>query len=44
MAVKVIDVNVGIFEENDRIAGEVRAFNKKNGTLMVNIMASPGSG
>ena len=44
MAVKVIDVNVGIFEENDRIAGEVRAINKKNGTLLVNIMASPGSG
>lgn len=44
MAVKVIDVNVGIFEENDRIAGEVRALNKKNGTLLVNIMASPGSG
>jgi len=44
MAVKVIDVNVGIFEENDRIAGEVRALNKKNGTLLVNIMASPGAG
>lgn len=44
MAVKVIDVNVGIFEENDRIAAEVRAFNKKNDTLLINIMASPGSG
>lgn len=44
MAVKVIDVNVGIFEENDRIAAEVRAFNRKNDTLLINIMASPGSG
>ena len=44
MAVKVIDVNVGIFEENDRIAGEVRAINKRNGTFLVNVMASPGSG
>lgn len=44
MAVKVIDVNVGIFEENDRIAAEVRALNKRNGSFLVNIMASPGSG
>lgn len=42
--VKVIDVNVGIFEENDRIAAEVRAENKANGTVMVNVMASPGAG
>ena len=42
--VKVIDVNVGIFEENDRIAAEVRAANKANGTFMVNVMASPGAG
>ena len=42
--VKVIDVNVGIFEENDRIAADVRAQNKANGTFMVNVMASPGAG
>lgn len=42
--VKVIDVNVGIFEANDRLAGEVRALNKANGTFMVNMMASPGAG
>ena len=42
--VKVIDVNVSIFEENDRIAAEVRAQNKANGTVMVNVMASPGAG
>lgn len=42
--VRVIDVNVGIFEENDRIAAEVRSANKANGTFMVNVMASPGAG
>ena len=42
--VRVIDVNVGIFEENDRIAAEVRADNKAKGTFMVNVMASPGAG
>lgn len=44
MTVKVIDVNVGIFDENNRIADEVRAYNKSIGTLMINIMASPGAG
>ena len=44
MAVKVIDVNVGVFDENDRIADEVRAYNKSKGTRMINIMASPGAG
>lgn len=44
MAVKVIDVKVGIFDENNRIADEVRAYNRENGTFMVNIMASPGAG
>jgi hydrogenase nickel incorporation protein HypB len=29
---------------NDRIAAEVRAQNKANGTFMVNLMASPGAG
>ena len=41
---KVIDVNVGVFEINDRIADEVRAINRNNGTFFVNIMASPGAG
>ena len=35
---------MGVFEMNDRIADEVRARNKANGTFMVNLMASPGSG
>ena len=44
MAVKVIDVKVGVFDENNAIADEVRAYNKSKGTLMLNIMASPGAG
>ena len=42
--IRVIDVNMGIFEMNDRIAAEVRAINKANGVFMINMMASPGSG
>ena len=42
--VRVINVNMGVFEMNDRIADEVRARNKANGTFMVNLMASPGAG
>ena len=44
MAVRVIDVNMGVFDLNDSIAAEVRARNKANGVFMVNLMASPGSG
>ena len=44
MAVRVIDVKVGVFDENNRIADEVRESNKEKGTFMVNIMASPGAG
>ena len=44
MAVRVIDVKVGVFDENNRIADEVRKSNKDKGTFMVNIMASPGAG
>ena len=42
--IKVIDVNVGIFDYNDRIAEEVRRRNKAQGVFMVNLMASPGAG
>ena len=42
--VKTIKVNVGVFDENNRIADEVRAANRARGTFMVNIMASPGAG
>ena len=41
---KIIDVNVGVFESNDRVADEVRAKNRQNHTFMVNLMSSPGSG
>ena len=41
---KVIDVNVGIYEENIKIADEIRKANKKKGTFLVNLMASPGAG
>jgi len=44
MAVKVINVKVGVFDENNAIADEVRAYNKSKGTMMLNIMASPGAG
>lgn len=44
MAVRVIDVNVGVFDENDRIADEVRKDNREKGCRMINIMASPGAG
>jgi len=40
----VIDVKVGIFDENNRIADEVREANRQKGTFMINIMASPGAG
>lgn len=42
--VKVINVNVGVFDLNNRIADAVRQRNKDNHTFMVNIMASPGAG
>ncbi len=42
--VRVIDVNVGVFDQNDRIAEEVRRMNKENQTFMMNVMASPGAG
>lgn len=42
--VRTINVNVGIFDANDRIAAQVREQNKTNGTCLVNIMASPGAG
>ncbi len=42
--VKVIDVHTGIFDENNRIADEIRRQNQENRTFLVNIMASPGAG
>lgn len=42
--VRVIDVNVGVFAENDRIAAQIRERNRQNRTFLVNLMASPGAG
>ena len=44
MSLKVIDVNVGVFDQNDRIAEEVRLRNRERGICLFNIMASPGAG
>lgn len=41
---RVIDVNQGVFERNDRVADETRRQLKEQKTFMVNVMASPGSG
>ncbi|MGN1389143.1 MAG: hydrogenase nickel incorporation protein HypB [Bulleidia sp.] len=41
---RVIDVNAGVFDANNRIADQVRALNQKDGTFLVNVMASPGAG
>lgn len=42
--VKVIDVHTGIFDENNRIADQIRRQNREDHTFLVNIMASPGAG
>ncbi len=41
---KVIDVNQGVFELNDRVAVATREQLKEQKTFMVNVMASPGAG
>lgn len=41
---KVIDVNMGVFDKNNRLAEETRRQLKEQKTFMVNVMASPGSG
>lgn len=41
---RVIDVNQGVFEFNDKIASETRKQLKDQKTFMVNVMASPGAG
>lgn len=42
--VRVIDVHTGIFDENNKIADEIRRQNQADQTFLVNIMASPGAG
>ena len=41
---KIIDVNVGVFDAGRRLADEIRAENRKKGLYLVNLMASPGAG
>lgn len=42
--VRIIDVNMNVFADNDAIAAEIREKNKKDQTFMINLMASPGAG
>ena len=42
--IKVIDVNVGVTAENDRLADAIRRRNLDNHTALFNMMASPGAG
>ena len=39
---KVINVNIGVYDKNNKIAEEIRVRNKMNRTFLANIMASPG--
>ncbi|MBQ5684751.1 MAG: hydrogenase nickel incorporation protein HypB [Clostridia bacterium] len=41
---RVINVNVGVFDKNDRVADANRAKLKAQKTFMLNVMASPGAG
>lgn len=41
---KVIEIKKNILEDNDREADLLRAELKKNGTFLLNLMSSPGSG
>ena len=44
MSIQVIEVNESVFAGNDRLAEETRQKLKKEGTFLVNVMASPGAG
>ena len=41
---RVINVNVGVFDKNDRVADANRAKLRAQKTFMLNVMASPGAG
>lgn len=41
---KVISVKESVFSNNDKVADELRASLKAQGTFMINVMSSPGSG
>lgn len=42
--VRVIEIKKSIFEDNDRDADNLRAYLKKEGVFLLNLMSSPGSG
>lgn len=42
--IRVIDIKKSIFEDNDREADKLRDDLKKQGTFLLNVMSSPGSG
>ena len=39
-----VDLAALVFEENDKLADEIRNELTKKGTLMINVMSSPGAG
>lgn len=41
---KIIKVNENVYANNDKSAEALRRFLKENGTFMINVMSSPGSG
>ena len=44
MSIQVIEVNESVFAGTDRLAEETRQKLKKEGTFLLNVMASPGAG
>lgn len=42
--IDVIETKAAIEEENDRIAKDVRSFLDAHGTILINVMSSPGAG
>lgn len=44
MSVRIIQVKENIFANNDSVADELRREMKRRGTILLNVMSSPGSG
>lgn len=44
MSVKVIEINQSVYAESRQLAEDTREMLKKNGTFLLNVMASPGAG
>lgn len=43
-AFKILEIKQSVYENNDRQADSIRGELKKNGTFLLNLMSSPGSG